>query len=127
VDPASIPDYLALVGDSADGFPGITGWGAKSAAAVLAHYRHLEDVPASSAAWKVKLRGADKLAANLAERREEALLYRTLATLVTDGPEVGVVDDWRWRGARGGFAGVAAALGADALHARLERLARARA
>jgi 5'-3' exonuclease len=127
VDPESIPDYLALVGDSADGFPGIPGWGAKSAAAVLAHYRHLEDVPASAAAWKVKLRGADKLAANLAERREEALLYRTLATLVADGPAVGVVDDWRWRGARAGFAGVAAALGADALHARLERLARARA
>jgi 5'-3' exonuclease len=126
VDPASIPDYLALVGDSADGFPGIPGWGAKSAAVVLARYRRLEDVPAAAAAWEVKLRGADKLAATLAERREEAQLYRTLATLVAQGPEVGKVDDWRWRGPTAAFAEVAASLGATPLHARLERLASAR-
>ena len=126
VPPASIPDYLALVGDSADGFPGIPGWGAKSAAAVLARYRRLEDVPAAAAAGEVKLRGADKLAATLAERREEAQLYRTLATLVAQGPEVGKVDDWRWRGPTAAFAEVAASLGATPLHARLERLASAR-
>jgi 5'-3' exonuclease len=126
VEPASIPDYLALVGDSADGFPGIPGWGAKSAAAVLARYRHLEGVPAAAEDWDVKVRGASKLAATLAARRDEARLYRTLATLVAEGPEVGKVDDWRWRGPSTVFAEVAASLGAAPLRARVDRLASAR-
>jgi len=126
VDPASIPDYLALVGDSADGFPGIPGWGAKSAAAVLARYGRLEEVPVSGEDWDVKVRGAAKLAAALAARRDEARLYRTLATLVVEGPAVGKVDDWRWRGPAPALAEVAASLGAPGLVARLERLASAR-
>ena len=89
VDPESIPDYLALVGDSADGFPGLPGWGAKSAAAVIGHYRHLEKIPASAADWEVPVRGAAKLAAVLEAQRSEALLFRRLATLAREGPAVG--------------------------------------
>lgn len=93
----SIPDWLALVGDSADGFPGLPGFGAKSAAALLARYRHLEDIPSDAAEWDVTVRGAAKLAATLAGQREDAELFKVLATLRTDA-EVGTVDDWHWAG-----------------------------
>jgi len=99
VAPASIPDYLALVGDTADGYPGLPGWGAKSASAVLAKYQHLEDIPAAAADWKMELRGAEKLAATLRDRRIEVMLYRTLATLRTDQPRV-VIDELQYRGPR---------------------------
>ncbi len=98
IEPASMPDYLALVGDTADGIPGIPRWGAKSASTVLAEYRHLEAIPDDPDAWTVKVRGAAALAANLAEMREEAGLYRTLATLRTDAPLAESVADLRWRG-----------------------------
>ena len=123
VEPASIPDYLALVGDSADGFPGLPGWGAKSAATVLAHYEQLEKIPASADDWEARPRGAAKLAATLVERRDEALLYKRLATLDAEGPEVGAVDDWQWRGPRDGFRAAAERLDASTLVARVERLA----
>ena len=97
VPPASIPDWLALVGDNADGFPGLPGWGAKSAASVLARYGHLEDIPSDGGAWDVTVRGAPKLAATLGESHKEAMLFRDLAALRADAP-VGTVDDWRWRG-----------------------------
>jgi 5'-3' exonuclease len=97
VEPASIPDWLALVGDTADGFPGLPGWGAKSAAAVLRKYHHLDAVPDDAAEWHVDARGAGKLAATLRARRDEALLYRRLATLVDDCVEVDV-DALRWTG-----------------------------
>lgn len=97
VPPASIPDYLALVGDSADGFPGLPGWGAKSAAAVLARYGHLDEIPHAPGQWDVGVRGAAKLAAALAAGYEDALLFRRLATLETD-VDVGTVGDWEWRG-----------------------------
>jgi 5'-3' exonuclease len=93
----SIPDWLALVGDSADGFPGLPGFGAKSAAALLARYQHLEDIPSDAADWDVPVRGAAKLAATLASQRPDADLFKVLATLRTDA-EVGTVDDWRWTG-----------------------------
>src|SRR5262249_25006205 len=93
----SIPDWLALVGDSADGFPGLPGFGAKSAATLLSRYRHLEDIPADAADWDVTVRGAAKLAATLVEQREDADTFKALATLRTDA-EVGSVDDWRWTG-----------------------------
>ncbi len=99
VSPASIPDYLALVGDAADGIPGIPRWGAKSAASVLAEYRHLENIPTSAGAWRVKVRGAEVLSQNLEAARETALLYRRLATLRRDVPLVEGLDDLRWRGA----------------------------
>lgn len=98
VDPESIPDFLGLVGDTADGFPGLPGWGAKSAASVLAHYKHLEHIPDAPGKWEVSVRGAAKLAATLAQQRDDAYLFRTIATLQTDA-DVGIVNDWRWTGA----------------------------
>ena len=97
VSPGSIPDYLALVGDSADGFPGLPGWGAKSAAAVLTRYEHLDAIPDDARSWDVEVRGAAKLASTLATARDAAMLFLDLATLRTNG-DVGVVDDWEWRG-----------------------------
>jgi 5'-3' exonuclease len=97
VSPASIPDWLALVGDNADGFPGLAGWGAKSASTVLARYEHLDAIPPEASEWDVTVRGAPKLATVLVDGRKEVELFRTLATLRDDAP-VGVVDDWRWRG-----------------------------
>lgn len=100
VSPASIPDLLALVGDSADGIPGIPRWGMKSAAAVLTEYGTIAEIPDDPNAWTVKVRGAKALAENLASRREQAQLYRTLATLRTDVPlEQQSIDELRWRGA----------------------------
>jgi len=99
VRPASIPDYLAVVGDSADGFPGLPGWGEKAAALTFSRFGRLEDVPRNWRLWNPLIRGAQKLAATLAERWDEALLYRTLATLRTE-VAVGSVDDWRWAGPR---------------------------
>lgn len=99
VPPTSIPDYLALVGDTADGIPGVARWGEKSAGAVLARYKHLEEIPDDSDAWDIKVRGAASLATELASHRKEALLYRTLATVRTDVPLAETLDDLEWRGA----------------------------
>jgi 5'-3' exonuclease len=125
--PASIPDWLALVGDSADGYPGLPGWGAKSAAAVLARYRHLEHIPKLAADWDVPVRGALRLATTLAEQRERALLFRELATLRPDTPIETDVDGLRWRGPRADFSPWAQRLGTPALHERALGLAAARA
>lgn len=100
VVPASIPDWLALVGDAADGIPGVPRWGEKSASAVLAAYGRLEDIPDDAARWTVRVRGSEALARSLRDHREDALLYRTLATLRTDVPLTEALDDLRWRGAR---------------------------
>jgi 5'-3' exonuclease len=124
--PASIPDWLALVGDSADGYPGLPHWGAASAAAVLARYHHLDRIPALAKDWAVPVRGALRLATVLAEERERALLFRELATLRADAP-IGVdVDALRWRGPRADFATWAARLGAPQLHGRAASLAATR-
>jgi 5'-3' exonuclease len=124
VGPDSIADWLALVGDTADGIPGLPGWGAKSTAAVLARYGRLEDIPDQPALWDVPgLRGAAKLGATLAERRSDAVLYRTLATVVTD-VEVGSVDEWRWTGPTPAFADICDRIGAANLVARVGRLTR---
>ena len=98
VEPASIPDWLALVGDTADGIPGLRGWGAKSSAAVLARYGHLEDIPDDPDDWDVAVRGAAKLGAALAGARDDALLYRHLATLDLTAPVMADVEDLRWTG-----------------------------
>jgi 5'-3' exonuclease len=127
VPPASIPDWLALVGDIADGYPGLPGWGATSAAAVLARYAHLERVPERAADWEVSVRGAARLAATLVEQRERALLFRTLATLRADAPIGVAVDGLRWTGARAHFRAWAERLGTPALHDRAAALAAARA
>ena len=100
VAPASIPDYLALVGDAADGFPGLRGWGAKSAAVVLGRYRHIDEIPDAAADWDVMVRGAGRLAAELAGHRDLALRFRDLATLRTNAVLFDSVDDLCWRGPR---------------------------
>lgn len=102
VEPASIPDYLALVGDTADGVPGLPGWGAKSSSVVLRRYGHLEEIPAVAEDWDVSVRGAAKLAATLDEHREDALLYRELTRLRRDVPLSESLDDLEWRGVRRG-------------------------
>ena len=112
VPPASIPDYLALVGDSADGFPGLKGWGAKSAAAVLAKYGHLEAIPADWNEWKVNATRPAALAATLERDREQALLFRDLATLRTDIDLFENVDELRWNGPTPAFAELAKRLDA---------------
>ena len=103
VSPASIPDYLALVGDAADGYPGLPGWGAKSTAAVLAKYVRLESIPADWREWGVNAASASALAQTLSSQREDALLFRTLATLRTDIPLFENVDELQWQGPEPGF------------------------
>lgn len=98
VPPVSIPDYLALVGDSADGYPGLPGWGAKSAAKVLARWGHLDRIPDDPRRWDVDVRGAGALAATLAAQRADAMLFRELATLRLDVPVFVSIDELRWQG-----------------------------
>ena len=123
VPPASIADYLGLVGDTADGFPGLPGWGAKSAATVLARYGHLEDIPVDVAEWDVTVRGAAKLAATLQEQYDDALLFRLIATIRTDAPTIDDVEELRWAGPRPELAEVARRLDAPLLIERAEKLA----
>jgi len=123
VPPSSITDYLALVGDTADGFPGLPGWGAKSAATVLAEYGHLEDIPDDVDEWRVKPRGAARLAAALADGRREAGLFKQLATLRTDAPVGRSPDEWRWSGPSKHFAPMCERLGAMNLVRRAEKIA----
>lgn len=107
VPPRSIPDYLALVGDAADGYPGLPGWGAKSTAAVLARFGHLEDIPPDYRDWHVNASSPAKLAETLTEYRAQALLFRTLATLRTDIPLFKDVESLRWKGPKPEFAKLA--------------------
>jgi 5'-3' exonuclease len=130
VSPTSIPDWLALVGDSADGFPGLPGWGKVSASTLLAHYVHLEAVPDDVADWdpgiRNSLRGAAGLAARLAEQRELAMLFRQIATLRVDRTLLRHVDELRWEGPRPEFAEVCAYLRDPSLAKRAHALAEAR-
>jgi 5'-3' exonuclease len=112
VSPESIPDYLALVGDTADGYPGLPGWGAKSSAAVLAKYLHLESIPGDYREWRVNAANATGLSATLTREFEHAKLFRTLATLRTDIPLFDNVDQLQWTGPTPAFAGLAAQLDA---------------
>ncbi len=124
VHPESIPDYLALVGDSADGYPGLPGWGSKSAAAVLARFRHLEAIPDSPLEWDVPLRSAVRLAATLQQQRPDALLYRRLATLDADAAISGDLDSLAWRGVpRTEFLALCDELGFDRIRERIHRWA----
>jgi 5'-3' exonuclease len=127
VPPGSIPDYLALVGDSADGFPGLSGWGAKSAGAVLARWLHIEDIPAEPDAWEVTVRGASKLATTLRENSDNALLFKDLATLRVDRALLGDVDELHWIGPTDEFAEMCERLDAGSLYKRVDALATERA
>ena len=100
VSPESMPDWLGLVGDAADGIPGIPGWGPKSSALLLVRYRHIENIPEEAILWEVKVQGAKRLAASLRRHREEARLYRLLATLRTDVPLAEELEGLHWKGAR---------------------------
>jgi 5'-3' exonuclease len=123
IGPESIADYLGLVGDTADGFPGLPGWGAKSASSVLARYGHIEDIPAAPGQWDVPgLRGAAKLSATLQAQYDDALLFRRIATIETN-VDVGTVDDWRWAGPTDGFDAVAEEIGSPELAPYARRLA----
>ena len=127
VGPASIADWLALVGDTADGFPGLAGWGAKSASSVLAVYKNIENIPDDEAQWAtdgVTVRGAAKLAATFRDNKELAKLFKVVATVVTnvdDDVKIGTVDDWEWRGPSKDLAAVAKKLEMTDLVERAER------
>jgi len=126
VSPGSIPDYLALVGDTADGIPGLPGFGAKSTATLLAHYEHLEAIPDDPATWAVKVRGAPRLGATLADRREDAMLYRSLATLALDVPLTDDLESLRWSGPKDDWASVCESLGQGGLERQAHALAASR-
>jgi len=125
VSPESIPDYLALVGDSADGYPGLPGWGAKSSAAVLAKFVHLENIPKESSEWHVNANSANALAATLRREWEHAMLFRTLATLRTDIPLFQDVEQLRWNGPREEFTSLAARADATTKQAMSDKSPRA--
>lgn len=122
VGPRSIPDWLALVGDSSDGFPGLSGWGPASASALLARYGHLEAIPDAPGRWEVTVRGGSRLAATLAAQRELAMLFRDLATLRVDPALVGAVDELAWAGPAAPFPEVCRRLDAPGLVARARQV-----
>lgn len=127
VTPESIADWLGLVGDTADGFPGLSGWGAKSASSVLAKYLHIENIPLDESQWAsdgVAVRGAAKLASTLRDNFDLALLFKKIATVVTDVDDdvkIGNVDDWEWRGPTKDLAAIAKKLEMTDLAERTER------
>ena len=123
VSPESIPDYLALVGDAADGFPGLPGFGAKSAAALLSRFGHLESIPEDGALWRCNVAGASRLAGVLNEQRELAFLFRTLATLRSDAKVFESVEELRWTGPTESFSAYAEHMGAPELVGRAHAVA----
>jgi 5'-3' exonuclease len=129
VGPLSITDWLGLVGDSADGFPGLSGWGAKSASSVLSVYEHIENIPHDPATWTadgVVVRGAAKLATTLADNYDNALLFKKLATLITDVADdviIGSVEDWKWQGPTSALEAVAKKVGNLRLVDRADEIA----
>ena len=126
VRPESIPDYLGLVGDAADGFPGLPGWGAKSAARVLARYGHIENIPLSAGQWDITVRGGAKLAQTLASHLDEAFLFRKIATLALDAPVSNSVDELRWSGPAAELPAIAEELDAPDLVSKAAKLASSR-
>lgn len=127
VKPTSIPDYLALVGDSADGFPGLAGWGAKSASTVLAHFEHLEAIPPAPTDWNLNIRNAGRLALTLQQELELALLFRRIATLERDAPTIKAVDELLWTGPTDDLVAFVERIDGQAMVPRLEALAESRA
>ncbi|MFL3016188.1 MAG: 5'-3' exonuclease H3TH domain-containing protein [Acidimicrobiales bacterium] len=123
VSPESIPDYLALVGDTADGIPGLLGWGAKSSSTMLAHYKHLENIPTNDEEWEVVLRGASKLSSTFTNQFEEALLYRQLATLDLSAPVMENVDELFWTGPKSHFLDICEHLDAQKAFEKADALA----
>ena len=122
VPPESIPDYLGVVGDTADGFPGLAGWGAKSAAKILSKFGHIDQVPFDVTEWNVDVRGGAKLALTLSEYFEEALLFRRIATVDLDAPVSASVDEMLWAGPGPGFDARCSVIGAERIAQRAHRL-----
>jgi 5'-3' exonuclease len=122
--PISIPDYLALVGDTADGYPGLAGWGAKAASSVLSQYQHFEEIPKQSSLWHHSVRNSTKLAQTLFSNWDDALLFRTLATLRIDVPVFESLDELQWKGASPSFAPFCERLKAQSTLRKLEKLSR---
>jgi 5'-3' exonuclease len=121
--PESIPDYLAVVGDTADGYPGLAGWGPKAASSVLSAYKHFENIPKDANTWPSSIRGAKKLAATLQQFWTEAVLFRKLAVLRTDVPVFDNIDELRWRGPREDFEKTCARLKAPDMFKRAQAIA----
>lgn len=126
VEPPSIPDYLALVGDTSDGIPGVPGWGAKTTGSVLARYRHLEAIPLKAGAWDISVRGAPRLVQALEQHWDAALLYRRLATVDEDALAIASVDELTWTGPREGYEDALRGIDAEGAIPRIERLVAAR-
>ncbi len=126
VEPASIPDYLALMGDSADGFPGLSGWGAKTSSTLLARYKTIEQIPTAAGKWDITVRGSSRLAETLKADIEDALLFKKLATLAADAPTVDSVDELVWDGPGEDLASLAAMFDAPDLVTRIEKLTKSR-
>lgn len=126
VSPSSIPDWLALVGDSADGFPGLAGWGARSASAILAEYGTIEAIPDHPGQWTVSVRGGARLARTLREERAQAMVFKDLATLRIDPSICGQPREWAWSGPTPGFDAICDRIGAPGLGRRADRLAEQR-
>jgi 5'-3' exonuclease len=126
VPPLSIPDYLALVGDTADGIPGVPGWGAKTAGLVLARYGRIEEIPLEAGKWDVSVRGAGKLVNALAANYENAILYRRLATIEVDAPTIASVDELEWKGPGANCEAALHEIDADPYMGRIERILRRR-
>ena len=122
VEPPSIPDYLALVGDTSDGIPGVPGWGAKTTGTVLARYRRLEDIPRKAGSWDVSVRNAARLVQALEQHWEQALLYRRLATVDSNAVAIGSVDELAWTGPAHGYEDAFHAIDADGAISRIQRL-----
>lgn len=122
VGPESIPDYLGLMGDTADGFPGLPGWGAKSSSTVLARYTRIEDIPLAAGQWDISVRGGAKLAKTLSDQLELAVLFRRIATIEYDAPVNENVDDLLWTGPTERFAEVAQAVDCTREHERMLKL-----
>jgi 5'-3' exonuclease len=123
--PESIPDYLALMGDAADGFPGVPRWGAKSSSTALARYEHIENIPKDESQWEAKIRGAASMAGSLREHYEDALLFKDLATLRTDAPVFDDIDELLWTGITDEFAPLCDRLGVPGMATRAAQLAQA--
>mgnify|MGYP001479199646 FL=1 len=126
IPPESIPDYLGLMGDTADGFPGLQGWGAKSSSSVLAFYNHIEHIPVNPEQWEVTVRGANKLSETLEENRDLAFLFRDIATVRYDAPTFGSIDELHWEGPGSDFVEIAERLDATRLIERADQIASTR-
>ena len=120
--PESIPDYLGLVGDTADGFPGIKGWGAKSSATLLSHYHHIENIPNDHMEWAMQVRSSQKLSDTLNNDYELALLFKLIATIDYDAPTFQTVNELKWNGPKDNYENILKSIDGDRILQRLDKM-----